>query len=213
MLVVVDGGWGDGYANTYVILLQCRVVSMVHAHLDRLQRMLKSSRVKCVEAEAKLAEAVADGEAKPTESEQRYHASEAKRRDSEAKLVQREAMLQHRIDESDMSKRARQACVLVEEIISLRQRSGEIQESLNLLEQEKRTRTQHESKARHSLLRSFRWKEKEVDPVVLEGEVAFWGATVDKERRGRGTRTSKEMRKTILKAMFNQAWIRWRTGS
>jgi len=177
---------------------------MVHQHLERLRRILRSSRVKCAEAEAKLAEAVADGNAKLTESEQRYHASDAKRRDAEAKLVQREAMLQHSIEESDMDKRARQACV--EEIILLRHRSGEIQESLHLLEEEKRTRLQKEQKARHSLLRSFRWKEKEVDPVVLKGAVAFWGATVDKERRGRGKRTSKEMRKTILKAMFKHGF-------
>jgi len=75
-----------------------------------------------------------------------------------------------------------------------------------LLEEEKRTRLQKEQKARHSLLRSFRWKEKEVDPVVLNGAVAFWGATVDKEKRGRGKRTSKEMRKTILKAMFKHGF-------
>ena len=177
---------------------------MVHQHLERLRRILRSSRVKCAEAEAKLAEAVADGNAKLTESEQRFHASDAKRRDAEAKLVQREAMLQHSIEESDMDKRARQACV--EEIILLRHRSGEIQESLHLLEEEKQTRIQNEHKARHSLLRSFRWKEKEVDPVVLNGAVAFWGATVDKERRGRGKRTSKEMRKTILKAMFKHGF-------
>ena len=177
---------------------------MVHQHLERLRRILRSSRVKCAEAEAKLAEAVADGNAKLTESEQRFHASDAKRIDAEAKLVQREAMLQHSIEESDMDKRARQACV--EEIILLRHRSGEIQESLHLLEEEKQTRIQNEHKARHSLLRSFRWKEKEVDPVVLNGAVAFWGATVDKERRGRGKRTSKEMRKTILKAMFKHGF-------
>ena len=123
---------------------------MVHKHLERLRRILRSSRVKCAEAEAKLAEAVADGNAKLTESEQRFHVSDAKRRDAEAKLVQREAMLQHSIEESDMDKRARQACV--EEIILLRHRSGEIQESLHVLEEEKRTRLQKEQKARHSLL-------------------------------------------------------------
>ena len=75
-----------------------------------------------------------------------------------------------------------------------------------MLEEEKRTRIQHENKAKHSLLRSFRWKEKEVDPVVLHGAAAFWGATVDKERRGRSKRTSKEMRKTILKALFKHGF-------
>ena len=45
-----------------------------------------------------------------------------------------------------------------------------------------------------------------MDPVVLNGAVAFWGATLDKERRGRGKRTSKEMRKTILKAMFKHGF-------
>ena len=69
---------------------------------------------------------------------------------------------------------ARQACV--EEILLLRKRSVEIQQSLNLLEEEKLTRIRHEYNARRSVLRSFRWKEKEVDPVVLEGAVAFWRA-------------------------------------
>ncbi len=86
--------------------------------------MLRNSRVKCAEAEAKLAEAIAAGNAKQTESEQRFHACDAKRIDAEAKLVQRESLLQHKIEESDMDRRARQACV--EEIILLRSRSGEI---------------------------------------------------------------------------------------
>ena len=60
-------------------------VRMVHTHLQRLRIMLRSSRVKCAEAEAKLAEAVADGNAKLTESEHRFHASDAKRRDAELK--------------------------------------------------------------------------------------------------------------------------------
>jgi hypothetical protein len=41
---------------------------MVQTHLDRLRR-LKSSKFKCADAEAKVAEAVADAEAKLTESD------------------------------------------------------------------------------------------------------------------------------------------------
>jgi hypothetical protein len=147
---------------------------MVHKHVDRLRRWLKSSKVKCAAAEAKLAEAVLEAEGKLTESGQRLAEAEAKRTAAECKLVERDAMLEQSIRETDLGKRARQACV--EEIHLLRKRSVEIQQNLNLLEEEKLTRIRHEYNARRSVLRSFRWKEKEVDPVVLEGAVAFWRA-------------------------------------
>ncbi len=90
MWVLFNGGRGDRLANTYVLLLLGCQLRMVHTHLERLRIMLRSSRVKCAEAEAKLAEAVAAGNAKQTESDQRFHACDAKRRDAEAKLVQTE---------------------------------------------------------------------------------------------------------------------------
>ncbi len=45
-------------------------------------------------------------------------------------------------------------------------------------------------------------EEKDVDPVVLQGAVAFWGATGEKERTVSNNRSSKDTRKTILKAVF-----------
>ena len=170
---------------------------MVHKHVDRLRRWLKRSQVKCAAAEAKLAEAVLEAQGKLTESGQRLAEAEAKRTAAECKLEQS-------IRENDMGQRARQACV--EEIVLLRKRSAEIQQNLDMLEAEKLTRTRHDYNARRSVLRSFRWKEKEVDPVVLEGAVAFWGATADDERTGRGRRTSKDMRKNILKALFKHGF-------
>ena len=149
---------------------------MVHKHVDRLRRWLKRSKVKCAAAEAKLAEAVLEAQGKLTESGQRLAEAEAKRTAAECKLEQS-------IRENDMGQRARQACV--EEIVLLRKRSAEIQQNLDMLEAEKLTRTLHDYNARRSVLRSFRWKEKEVDPVVLEGAVAFWGATADDESKDR----------------------------
>jgi hypothetical protein len=52
-----------------------------------------------------------------------------------------------------MSKLAREA--FGEEITILRQRGGEIQETLELLEEEKQDRKQHEYKAGNSLLRKM----------------------------------------------------------
>jgi hypothetical protein len=72
-----------------------------------------------------------------------------------------------------MSKLARDA--FEEEITILRQRGGNIQETLELLEEEKQDRKQYEYKTKNNLLQSFRWKERDVDPVVLDGAVAFWG--------------------------------------
>jgi hypothetical protein len=66
-----------------------------------------------------------------------------------------------------------------EEISLLRQRSGVIMDCLESLEEEKISRKQNEYKAKSSLLRSFRWKEKDVDPVVVQGAIAFWAATVE----------------------------------
>ncbi len=129
--------------------------------------------------------------------------SETERRDVEAKLADAEftiaslqaskaslqSMLNQSIKETDFGKQARQACE--EEIAIHRQRSEE-----NL------ARKQHDYKSKSSLLRFFRWKEKDVDPVVLQGAVAFWGATGEKERTGLSNRSSKETRKTISKAII-----------
>ena len=86
------------------------------------------------------------------------------------------------------------------------QRSGEILESKEKLVEENIARKQHEYKTKNSLLRSFRWKEKDVDPVVLQGAVAFWGATGEKERTGSSNRSSKDTRKTMLKAIIKEGF-------
>ena len=100
--------------------------------------------------------------------------------------------------------------VFEEEIaLLLRERSGVIQDSLESLEEDKLLRKQNEYKAKSSLLRSFRWKEKELDPVVLQGAVAFWAATGEKDCTASSCRTSKETRKTILKAIISQGRF-WR---
>jgi hypothetical protein len=48
----------------------------------------------------------------------------------------------------------------------------------------------------------FRWKEKDVNTVVLDGAVAFWGTAAEKDSTGTNTRTSKETRKNIMKAIL-----------
>ena len=164
---------------------------MVHAQLERLKRRLNKCETKRADAESKLEESegkLADAEAKLEESQRVIAALQA----SKASL---EDTLQQSINAPDMSRQAREA--FEEEITILRQRGGEIQETLESLEEEHQERKQHERKAKHSLLRSFRWKERDVDPVVLDGAVAFWGATADKDCTGTSTRTSKEMRKKL----------------
>ena len=113
---------------------------MVHKHVDRLRRWLKSSTLKCAAAEAKLAEAVIEAERNLAESGHRVTEAEAKRTAAECKLLERDAMLheskcalEQSIRETDMGQRARQA--YVDEILLLRKRSVEIQQNLNLLEE------------------------------------------------------------------------------
>jgi hypothetical protein len=171
---------------------------MVHPQIERLKRRLKTCQTKRADAESKLEESegkLADAEAKLEESQRVIAALQA----SKASL---QDTLQQSINATDMSKLAREA--FEEEITILRQRGGEIlvQETLELLEEEKQDRKQHEYKAGNSLLRSFRWKERDVHPVVLDGAVAFWGATADKDCTGTSTRTSKETRKKIMKAII-----------
>jgi hypothetical protein len=88
---------------------------------------------------------------------------------------------------TNIGKLARQACE--EEIILLRNRSEVILGSLDSLEEEKLARKQHHYKAKNSVLRSFQWKEKEIDPVILEGAVAFWAVTGGKDCTGTSNRT------------------------
>jgi hypothetical protein len=157
-----------------------------HSHLERLKRMLKNSENEWREVEAKLADA---------------EFTIASLQASKASL---QSMLNQSIKETDFGKQARQACE--EEITILRQRSGEILESKEKLVQENVARKQHEYKSKSSLLRSFRWKEKDADPVVLQGVVAFGGATGEKERTGSSNRSSKDIRKTILKAIIKDGF-------
>ncbi len=54
--------------------------------------------------------------------------------------------------------------------------------SLESLVEEKVSRKQNEYKAKNgSVLRSFLRKEKDVDPVILQGAVALWAATGEKD--------------------------------
>jgi hypothetical protein len=170
-----------------LISLFCREFN--HTHLERLRRMLNNSETRRKEVETKLA----DAELKLEESKAVIESFQL----SKATL---EDTLNQSIQETDFGKQARQACE--EEITLLRHRSGDILASLGKLEAEKVARKQHEYKSKNSVLRSFRWKEKDVDPVVLEGAVAFWGATGEKEITGTGNRASKETRKAILKAII-----------
>ncbi len=139
---------------------QERVVRMVHTHLERLRRMLNNSETRRKEVETKLA----DDELKLEESK----AVIASLQLSKASL---EDTLNQNIQETDFGKQARQACE--EEITLLRHRSREILVSLENLEEEKVARKQHEYNSKHSLLRSFKWKEKDVDPVVRDLGIGY----------------------------------------
>ena len=149
---------------------------MVHQHVQRLRRLLSSSETKRIEAEAKLADAefmLAEREAELLERERVIVALQATKESLQNTL-------KDSMKATDTGHLARLA--FEEEIALLRERSGVIQDSLESLEEDKLLRKQNEYKAKSSLLRSFRWKEKEVDPVVLQGAVAFWAATGEKVR-------------------------------
>jgi hypothetical protein len=118
-----------------------------HPHLERLRRMLNNSETQQREVEAKLA----DAEAQLEESKFVIASLQA----SKASL---QNTLNQSIKETDFGN----------QITILRQRSGEILESKEKLVEENIARKQHEYKTKNSLLRSFRLKEKDVDPVVLQ---------------------------------------------
>jgi hypothetical protein len=151
--------------------------------------MLNISETQRREVEAKLA----DAQAKLEESNLAIASLQA----TQASL---QNTLNQSIQETDYCKQARVA--FEEEITKLRQRSGEILENNAKLEAENLARKQHEYKTKSSLLRSFKWKEKDVDPVVLQGAVGFWGSTGKKQTEGSSDRSSKETRKSILKAII-----------
>ena len=118
-----------------IVLAQGRVVSMVHTHVERLKRLLRSSEDRRADAEAKLAHTLADAEAKlahaladaaakQRESDQNLSDAEGRIADAEVKLVERERViaslqlskatledtLNQSIQETDFGKQARQAC-------------------------------------------------------------------------------------------------------
>jgi hypothetical protein len=103
---------------------------------------------------------------------------DAKLEESERVIVAlqaRKASLQNTLKDSmeatDIGHRARLAYEA--EISLLRQWSGVIQDILESLEEDKLSRKQNEYKAKSSLLRPFRWKEKDVDPVRGAAGSAF----------------------------------------
>ena len=94
------------------------------------------------------------------------------------------------------------------ELQELRERSELLQTKTAALKQEKRTLKKKEDTAKCSVLRSFQWREQNVDAVVLRGAVAFWAATespgeVDDEE---AKRTSSKVRKQILKVIVAQGF-------
>ena len=54
---------------------------------------------------------------------------------------------------------------------------AEISDKNATLIKEEHSRKQEVRNAKRSVLRSFNWREKNVDAAVLRGAVAFWGAT------------------------------------
>jgi hypothetical protein len=167
---------------------------MVHPHLERLRRMLNTSEIQRREVEATLA----DAEAKLEESKFAIASLQASKSTLQNTLNQS-------IHKTDYCKQARLA--FEEEITILGQRSGEeILETNEKLVEENIAREQHKYKTKNSLLRSFQWKEKDADPVVLEGAVAFGGATGEKQIAGSSDRSFKDTRKSILKAIIRDGF-------
>jgi len=89
-----------------IVSAQGRVVSMVHTHVERLKRLLRSSEDRRADAEAKLAHTLADAEAKlahaladaaakQRESDQNLSDAEGRIADAEVKLVERERVIAH----------------------------------------------------------------------------------------------------------------------
>ena len=113
---------------------------MVHQHVQRLRRLLSSSETKRLEAEAKLADAefmLAEREAELLESERVIVALQATKESLQNTL-------KDSIKATDNGHLARLA--FEEEIALLRERSGVIQDSLELelLEEDKLLRKQNE---------------------------------------------------------------------
>lgn len=167
---------------------------MVHQHVQRLRRLLSSSETKRLEAEAKLADAefmLAEREAELLERERVIVALQATKESLQNTL-------KDSMKATDTGHLARLA--FEEEIALLRERSGVIQDSLESLEEDKLLRKQNEYKAKSSLLRSFRWKEKEVDPVVLP---PGWGNAIGQPGETNGPRGR----------LFRGRWVHPRVGS
>ena len=113
------------------------------------------------------------------------------------------------INSQNVTDEKQEACdAFAAEVQELRENSELLLTQTAALKQEKRTRKKKEDTAKCSVLRSFQWREQNVDAVVLRGAVAFWAATenpgeVDDEE---AKRTSSKVRKQILKVIVAQGF-------
>jgi DNA repair exonuclease SbcCD ATPase subunit len=182
----------------------------------RMKRKLSEIEVENAQYKARLEDVVAQ--------------AEEQRRTIQNKLLVIEA-LQKRFSEKEETHIATQNHIqsLEEERMVLQSHNTVLMQSLNasqgentnLCEQcaeisgknatlikEEHSRKQEVRNAKRSVLRSFNWREKNVDDAVLRGAVAFWGATKAPGHleNGENKRISCRARKQILKVIIEQGF-------
>jgi hypothetical protein len=95
-----------------------------------------------------------------------------------------------------------------EEVTGLRLESETLQVKTDILMVERRCQKKKEANAKRAVLRSFNWREANVDTSVLRGAVAFWAATPEgvQEDNEDKKRMSNKARKNILKVIVEQGF-------
>ncbi len=126
-------------------------------------------------------------------------------------LLQAEHLrLQRSLEESERVRNEKvEACnAFEEEVQALREESQARQVKTEVLMAERKCLKKKEANAKRTVLRSFNWREGNVDASVLRGAVAFWAATPEgvQDDYNDKKRMSNKARKNILKVIVEQGF-------
>lgn len=192
------------------------VATMVHKQIERMKRKLSEIELENAQYKARLEDGVKHAEEQRRTIQNKLLVIEAlEKRFSEREeahiatqiriqsLEEERTVLQSRNTALTQSLNASQ-----EENTNLCEECAEISDKNATLIKEEHSRKQEVRNAKRSVLRSFNWREKNVDAAVLRGAVAFWGATKapGHEQNGENKRISCRARKQILKVIIEQGF-------
>jgi DNA repair exonuclease SbcCD ATPase subunit len=192
------------------------VAAMVHKQIERMKRKLSDIELENAQYKARSEEGVALAEEQKRTIQNKLLVIEAlQKRFSEHEEAHIATQMHIQSMEDERTALQSHNTTLMQTLNAsqgektiLREQCAEISDKNATLIKEEHSRKQEVRNAKRSVLRSFNWREKNVNAAVLRGAVTFWGATKapGHQENGENKRISCLARKQILKVIIEQGF-------